>query len=44
MLTDEYGRDAEVKWPEPRDDPREEPSHPGARDEDLDEPEREDNR
>ena len=31
----------EVEWPEPADDPNEEPSHPGARLEELAEEERE---
>lgn len=31
----------EIEWPEPRDDPDEEPSHPGARLEELTEAERE---
>jgi hypothetical protein len=30
----------EPEWPEPRDDPDEEPSHPGARVEELTEKER----
>jgi hypothetical protein len=30
IIRDEYGNDAELVWPEPREDPKQEPSHPGA--------------
>jgi hypothetical protein len=35
--TDMHEEKREVEWPPPRDDPDEEPSHPGARFDDNDE-------